>query len=256
MLESKNAIIYGAGGGIGGGVARTFAREGARVFLVGRTPEKLQAVADEIGDAAQVAVLDALDEKAVDEHARTVADEAGSVDVSFNLISRGDVQQIPLVDMSAQDFERPVHAGLMSTYNTARSAARLMAEQGSGVILGLTSGSARGAMPGMGGTGPADAATEAFLRYLAAEMGPRGVRVLNIYTAGVIETLGREKLEAVAGEGMDPAEIERMISGMAMLRQAPHLAQITETAAFLASDRASGMTASVVNVSCGLVATL
>jgi NAD(P)-dependent dehydrogenase (short-subunit alcohol dehydrogenase family) len=256
MLENKNAIIYGAGGGIGSGVARVFAREGARVFLVGRTREKLQAVADEIGDAAQIAVLDALDERAVDEHARTVAEEAGSVDVSFNLTTRGDVQQIALVDISAEDFERPVHAGLMSTFNTARAAARLMARQGSGVILGLTSGSARGAMPGMGGTGPADAATEAFLRYLAAEMGPQGVRVLNIYTAGVVETLSRPKLEEVSGDFWDPAEVERMIAGMAMLRQAPRLEQITETAAFLASDRASGMTASVVNVSCGLVPTL
>src|SRR5690242_21954712 len=99
ILEGKTAIIYGGGGGIGGGVARTFAREGARVFLAGRTREKLDAVAKEItsaGGSAAVAVLDALDERAVDDHVRDVIATAGSVDVSFNLISRGDAQGTPL----------------------------------------------------------------------------------------------------------------------------------------------------------------
>jgi NADP-dependent 3-hydroxy acid dehydrogenase YdfG len=117
LLEKKNAIIYGAGGGIGGGVARTFAREGARVFLVGRTKQPLEAVAAEIkaeGGAADVAVIDALDEQAVEEHVRAVVSKAGSVDVSFNLITRGDVQQIPLVDMTTADLMRAVTNGLTS----------------------------------------------------------------------------------------------------------------------------------------------
>src|ERR1700716_1748547 len=98
LLANKVAIVYGAGGGIGGGVARTFALEGARVFLVGRTREPLDKVAADIksaGGKAEVDVVDALDEKAVDKHVRKTAATAGSVDVSFNLISRGDVQQIP-----------------------------------------------------------------------------------------------------------------------------------------------------------------
>src|SRR5262245_18870869 len=102
LLKNKNAIIYGAGGAIGVGVARTFAREGARVFLVGRTREKLEAVAAEItsaGGSAEVALVDALDEQAVDAHSRAVATQAGSIDVSINLISRGDVQGTPLLDM-------------------------------------------------------------------------------------------------------------------------------------------------------------
>src|SRR5439155_19033137 len=85
LLEKKNAIIYGGGGAIGGAVARTFAREGARVFLAGRTQASLDGVAKEIADAggtAEVAVLDALDERAVDEHARAVAAQAGSVDIA------------------------------------------------------------------------------------------------------------------------------------------------------------------------------
>src|SRR6476659_5208093 len=132
LLENKNAIIYGAGGGIGAGVARTFAREGATVFLVGRTREKLDAVAADItaaGGSAEVAVVDALDEQAVDAHVRAVAEQAGSIDVSLNLISRGDVQGTPLLDMRVDDFLCPITMGVRSNYITARSAARHMVQQ-------------------------------------------------------------------------------------------------------------------------------
>src|SRR5438552_10671337 len=138
LLENKNAIIYGAGGQIGSGVARTFAREGATVFLVGRTREKLDAVAKDItsaGGSAEVAVVDALDEQAVDAHARAVAAQAGSIDVSFNLISRGDVQGTPLLDMTIDDFLYPITTGVRSNYITARATARHMVQQRSGVIL-------------------------------------------------------------------------------------------------------------------------
>ncbi len=256
LLENKNAIVYGAGGGIGGGVARTFAREGARVFLVGRTRQSLEAVAADIradGGAAEVAVLDALDEPAVDQHVGRVA-TAGTVDISFNLITRGDVQQIPLVEMTTADLMRAVTTGLTSNFITARAAARHMIKQGSGAILHLNSGSSRGTMPMMGSTGPADAATETFMRYLATEIGPFGVRVVGLYTAGVADTLTREKLAKVAGGGgMDPADVERAIAGMAMLRRAPRLAQVADAAAFLASDRAAGITGTTVNVTCGLL---
>jgi NAD(P)-dependent dehydrogenase (short-subunit alcohol dehydrogenase family) len=257
LLDGKNAIIYGGGGSIGGGVARTFAREGARVFLAGRTRDKLDAVAADItasGGLADVAVLDALDEQAVDSHVGGVVSRAGSVDVSFNLINRGDVQGIPLVEMKTDDLLRAVVNGLQSNHLTARAAARRMIEQGSGVILHLNSASGAGAMPGMGSTGPADAATEAFMRYLAAEVGPHGVRVCGIWTAGVAETLTKEKLSAVGGEGVpDPQTVVEMIAGMAALRRAPRLADVAEVAAFLASDRAAGITGTMANVTSGLV---
>jgi NAD(P)-dependent dehydrogenase (short-subunit alcohol dehydrogenase family) len=257
LLEGKNAVIYGAGGGIGGGVARTFAREGAKVFLAGRTGESLEAVAADIaavGGSAEVAVLDALDERAVEEHAQAVVSQVGSIDVSFNLIRRGDVQGTPLVEMVADDLLCAVVNGLHSNFLTARAAGRRMIEQGFGVILHLNSASGAGAMPGMGSTGPADAATEAFMRYLAAEVGPHGVRVCGIWTAGIAETLSKEKLTEVGGKNApEPRTAEEMIAGMAALRRAPRLADVAEVAAFLASDRAAGMTGTMANVTCGLV---
>jgi NAD(P)-dependent dehydrogenase (short-subunit alcohol dehydrogenase family) len=255
-LRNKNVIIYGAGGSLGGAIARTFAREGARVFLTGRTREPLDAVAADIGAAGgrgEADVVDALDEAAVGAHVASVVERAGTLDVSFNLITRGDVQGIPLVEMTAADLTRPVTNGLLSTFLTARAAARQMAEQGSGVILSLTSGSSRGTQPGMGGTGPADAAVEAFLRYLAAETGASGVRVIGIHTAAVTGTLTKEKLAAVSEHAPDPAQVEQMVAQASVLRRAPQLADVTETAAFLASDRAAGMTGTIVNVTSGLV---
>ena len=204
LLENKTAIVYGAGGGIGGGVARAFAQEGALVFLAGRTRSSLEAVASDIraaGGTAEVAVVDALDERAVEEHVGDVVAKAGHVDISFNLISRGDVQQIPLVDMAAADLLRAVTNGLASNFMTARAAARHMIKQGSGVILHLNSGSAKGTMPLMGSTGPADATTETFMRYLAAEVGPGEE---SFYTSGdplevahVITALTGQAVESV-----------------------------------------------------------
>lgn len=249
LLENKSAIIYGAGGSIGAGVARTFAREGARVFLVGRTREKLEAVAKEVmvsGGSAEVAVVDALDEQAVDAHAQAVAAQAGGIDISINLISRGDVQGTRLLDMSADDFLRPIELGARSNYITARAAARQMVKQGSGVILMITSGSGEAWTPPevwpMGGTGPADAATESFMRYLAAEVGPRGVRVACLWTAGVV--LENDPLNAA----------KDMLVSMSMLRKRPTIQEFADTAAFIASDRGSGITASVINVNSGISA--
>jgi NAD(P)-dependent dehydrogenase (short-subunit alcohol dehydrogenase family) len=255
-LEGRSAIVYGGGGGIGGAVAGTFAREGARVFLAGRTREPLEVVAKDIaaaGGTAHVAVVDALDEAAVDAHVAEVVAGGGSVDVSCNLITRGDVQGTPLVDMTVDDLLRAPVTGLRGNFVTARAAARRMMAQGSGVILHLNSASGAAAQPGMGSTGPADAAVEAFMRHLAAEVGPSGVRVCGIWTAGVEETLAVDTMAAVNPDAPDPQAVIAALSGLAALRRVPRLADVAETAAFLASDRAAGITGSMVNVTAGLV---
>jgi hypothetical protein len=98
LLETKNAIVYGAAGSMGSAVVRAFAREGATVFLAGRTLAKLDKVADEIrraGGAAETAHVDAMDPAAVEAHVAGVAKTAGSVDISFNAISYSVVQNIP-----------------------------------------------------------------------------------------------------------------------------------------------------------------
>ncbi len=250
LLEGKNAVIYGGGGRIGRGVASTFAREGATVFLAGRTLASLQSVAQDINgeqeQRAYVAQVDALDERQVHDHLKAVAAQVGGIDISINLTSRGDVQGTRLLDMNVEDFLQPTQAGLRSNYVTARAAARHMVERGRGVILTITSGSGEAWTPPevwpMGGTGPADAATESFIRYLAAEVGPRGVRVNCLWTAGVVHE-------------NDPLnEAKDMLVQMSMLRKRPTLQEFADTAAFVASDRGSGITASIINVNSGISA--
>ena len=139
MLENKSAVIYGGGGAVGGAIARAFAREGARVYVVGRTLASLDAVARDIraaGGTIETAVVDAPSTQAdVDGHLDTVIADAGRIDISYNVISRGDVQGTPLIDMSIEDFEAPITNGLRTQFITARAAARRMITQGSGVIL-------------------------------------------------------------------------------------------------------------------------
>ncbi len=152
MLDHKVAIIYGAGGSVGGAVARALAREGARVFLAGRTATTLDPVAGEIraqGGSVDTAVVNALDEQAVDDYVNAVAEQAGSIDISFNLIAYGDVQA-PLMEISVDDFSAPITNAVRTQFLTTRAAARQMMGQGSGVIL-LFGDRARRQWPGWGG---------------------------------------------------------------------------------------------------------
>lgn len=256
LLENKTAILYGSGG-LGRAVARTFAAEGARVFLAARNPQTLAAAADEIraaGGQVDATALDALDEQAVLEHAARVAREAGSIDISINLVSRGDVQGQALLDLSVEDFVQPVATGTRTQFITSRAAARQMVQQaGGGVVLYLTSASSGTQGPGMGGTGATDAALESYMRALAHECGPRGVRVHGIWTAGVTDVMQQEDLAEVDPNAPTVAQLDEMIAGMSLLKRAPKSQEVANVAAFLGSDSASGMTTGIANVTCGLV---
>ncbi|QXV56977.1 SDR family NAD(P)-dependent oxidoreductase [Amycolatopsis sp. TNS106] len=253
-LKNRNAVIYGAGGSIGGGVAKEFAARGARVFLTGHHEPALTKLADEIeesGGLAEVAVVDGLDETAVDTHAASVVAKAGSIDISLNLVPRGDIQGIPLVEMSVEDYVRPITTGITTNFITARAAARHMIAQGSGVILALDSGSAQGS-PMMGATGSIDAALDTYIRNLAVEIGPHGVRALGIWVAGIPETFTPEKLSAVNNQlPASPEMVENVLNGLKearMTKRSPRLAEVARTLAFLASDDAMGITGTFVNV--------
>jgi NAD(P)-dependent dehydrogenase (short-subunit alcohol dehydrogenase family) len=245
LLPEKTAIIYGGGGSIGAAVARRFAHESARVYLAGRHQASLDRVADGIrsaGGAAETAQLDALDPDAVDRHADAVAAEAGSIDISFNLITHGDVQGTPMAAMDVDDYARPVETAVRTTFITARAAARHMIRQGNGVILffGGEGDPPRGA--NLGGLQTAFHAVEAMRRQLGTELGPQGVRTVTLRTGGVPETIGDEQLRARIAPG---------VQGATLLGRAATLDDVARVAAFVASDEARTMTAATVNVSAG-----
>ncbi len=261
LLEDKNAVVYGAGGAVGGAVARAFAREGANVFLAGRSREDLDEVAGAItatGGMAEAAQVDALDERAVEEHADTVVRAAGRIDVSFNAvgIAQRNVQGRPLVDLSPENFEFPIRAYTVTQFLTARAAARRMIEHRSGVILTITATPARVASPFVGGMAAAWAAMEAHSRTLAAELGPRGIRVITLRSRGMPETATIQKVLGIhaRGTGMEREQIRSLWEEQTLLGRLPTLAEVADTAAFVASDRAGAMTASVVNLTSGTVA--
>jgi NAD(P)-dependent dehydrogenase (short-subunit alcohol dehydrogenase family) len=257
LLEDKTAVIYAAGGAIGSAVARAFGREGARLFLTGRDLDKVDPVAEEIvaaGGIAETAQVDALDERAVEEHLGTVVERAGAVDVSFNAIGPGPApERKALTELAADAFVRPVAFYTSSNFITATAAARHMSDRGSGVIVTLTA--VPGRMPArlIGGAAPAWAAVEAFSRSLALEVGPAGVRVVCLRSHAIPETPLIKANNATAGPaaGLTPAQFQAALEQSTLLKRLPTLAEVADTAAFVVSDRAGAMTAAVVNLSAG-----
>jgi NAD(P)-dependent dehydrogenase (short-subunit alcohol dehydrogenase family) len=259
LLENKTAVIYGAGGAIGGAVARAFAREGARLFLTSRDAAKADAVAEEIvaaGGVAEAAHVDALAEHAVEEHLTAVVDRAGRVDISFNAIGPGPAaHRMPLAEMAADAFARPIAFYTSSNFITATAAVRRMSAQGAGVILTLTAVPGRSPANRVGGSAPAWAAVEAFSRSLALEVGPAGVRVVCLRPHAIPETPLIAENFATAGPaaGVSPAEFQAILEQGTLLKRLPTLAEVADTAAFIASERAGAMTATVVNLSAGSI---
>jgi len=260
LLKNKVAVIYGAGGAVGGAVARAFAREGAAVFLTGRTSEPVKAVAEDIGRGGgrvETAVIDALDEAAVDTHIGRVLGAAGRVDISFNAlgIPQQGIQGIPLSHLAAASFMLPLTRYMTSHFMTARAALRPMVEQGAGVILMHTPSPARLGTPLVGGMGPAWAAMEGFSRAISAEFGARGVRSVVLRTTGMPETATIDVVYGLHAKalGMTTEQFHALIEGKTHGRRSTTLSELADFAAFVASDRARIMTGTVANLTGGLI---
>ena len=255
LLENKTAVIYGAGGPIGSAVARAFAREGAKVFLAGRTLPKLDKVAQEIFDTAGVAEMaqvDAFDEQSVEKHADAVVAKAGGIDVSFNAIGiHGTIQGTPLIEQSQDDISLPVKDRVATNFLTARTAARHMVDKGAGVILMFTATPARMAFPLTGSFGVEGAAIEGLCRSLASELGPLGVRVICLRSAGSPESF-RERPSSAAPGAMRE-RLTALIAEGTLLKRPPSLAEVGNMAVLMASDYASPMTGTVANMTCGAI---
>ena len=238
LLKDKNAVVYGGGGSIGGAVARAFAREGAQVFLAGRTQTKLEAVADEIraaGGTAHTALLDALDAAQVDAHAETV----GRIDISFNAIGHNDIQGTPMAEMDVDDYLSPILTGARTNFLTWKAAAKhgaqvILVFGGSGPPMGDYS---------IGGLQAGLETLESMRRQFSAENGKRGIRVVTLRTGGIGDSIPPDF------DGRDA--LVKSLEDMTMLGTLATLEDVGNVAAFVASDRARTMTAATVNVSCG-----
>ena len=261
MLKNKTAIIYGAGGAVGSKIAQAFAREGAKVFLTGRNKEKVDQIVEHInaaGGFAEGAAVDALDEQMVNKHLQTVLSKVGDIDISFNAVGLRNttLQGVPLVDLDVSQFMAPILSHVQSNFITARLIGRYMITRGSGVLMNVTSSPSRVAIPHMGGVAIAMAAEEALIRNLSAELGPHGVRVIGLRPHGMVDS---ETIQEVYGlhakaNNITREQFQKMIEGRTHLKRLPTLQEMAEVAAFMASDRASAMTGTIVNMSMGVIA--
>jgi NAD(P)-dependent dehydrogenase (short-subunit alcohol dehydrogenase family) len=258
MLKDKVAVIYGAGGAIGSAVARAFAREGAKVFLTGHQLAPVEAVAKEVvsaGGSAEAAQVDALDEKAVDKHLQSVIDQMGRVGISFNAVGipNATILGVPLIELDIEQFSLPITSYTRSYFLTARLAARRMVANGSGVIMTVTAIISRTGIPLVGGGGPANAAVEALTRELSAELAPQGIRVVGLRPQGMPETRTiKDAFEPRAkASGMTWEQWQELLASRTHPRRLMTLEEMANTAVFMASDKASGMTGTTVNLTMG-----
>jgi NAD(P)-dependent dehydrogenase (short-subunit alcohol dehydrogenase family) len=257
MLKDKVAVIYGAGGAIGSAVARAFASEGAKLFLTGRRRAVVEPVAKDIvaaGGSAEAAEVDALDEQAVDEHLQFVIDSAGRVDISFNAIGLPNPKtRVPLVELDVEQFSLPIATYTRSYFLTARLAARRMVADKSGVIMTVTATPSRTGVPFIGGGAPAMSAVESLTRGLSAELAPLGIRVVGLRPQGMPETPRiKESFEVYAkASGMTWEQFHDVSASRTHPRRLSTLTELANMAVFLASDQASGLTGTTVNLSMG-----
>ena len=256
MLKDKVAVIYGAGGAIGGAVARAFAREGASLFLTGHHRTPVEAVAKDIvasGGSAHAAEVDALDEQAIDRHLQTVIDKARRVDISFNAIGprNGKIVGLPLVELDVEQFSLPIATYTRSYFLTARLAARRMIANHSGVIMTVTALPSRMGTRLNGGYGSAQAAKEALTRDLSAELAPQGIRVVGLRPHGMPETRTMQEIFEFKPSGMTWEQFQGYLASTTHTRRVMTLEEMANMAAFMASDKASGMTGTTVNLTMG-----
>ncbi len=243
LLEDKVAVVYGAGS-IGGAVARAFGAEGARVFVGDRTGAKAEALAAEVeaaGGSARGRVVDAMDEGSVRGFVDAVVGQAGRIDVSFDLISVGDVQGTPLAEMGWEDFMRPIETAVRSNFLTVKAAVPHMPRGGAVLFFGGSGDPVPNYS--IGGFQIALHAVEAMRRQYASELGAAGIRFVTLRTGGVPETIP---------DGMAGGEaIAKSLHEATLTGRAATLEDVGAVAAFVASDRARTMTAATVNVSAG-----
>ncbi len=182
-------------------------------------------------------------------------DKAGRVDISFNAVGipNPKILGVPLVELDVEQFSLPITTYTRSYFLTARLAARRMVANRSGVIMTVTATPSRTGVPFMGGGGPAMSAVESLTRGLSAELAPQGIRVVGLRPQGMPETPRIKESFGVYAKaaGMTWEQFHELGASRTHTRRLSTLAELANMAVFMASDKASGMTGTIVNLSMG-----
>jgi NAD(P)-dependent dehydrogenase (short-subunit alcohol dehydrogenase family) len=259
ILKGKRAVVFGAGGSIGAAVAREFVTEGAEVFLSGRTRSHVEDVAKEVASAAgcpHVAELDALDDSAVNEYVKGIADQVGTIDIVLDATGPQAMQygngKLAL-ELSVDEFMLPVTTVLKSHFITARAAARQMVAQHSGVIIFVTGSPARGHIPGATAIGAAFGAIECLTENLAIELGPFGVRVVCVRTLANVDSRSIQQTTEFLTTRLHITQEQatEQIANSNFLKRVATVCDTARAAVLAASDNAGMMTGTVLNATAG-----
>lgn len=243
-LERKIAIVTGAGSGIGAATALRFAREGARVLLLGRRIEPLERVSAEIartGGAAELRSVDVTDERAFEAAIDDTVRRHGRLDVLVN--NAYGMVAGTLERATTADWHATFRATLDSAFFGVRAALPRMSAQGGGAIVNVSSTAGHAGFPGIGAYASAKAALESLTRTAAVEAAQHGVRV-NTLAPGVIAT------ENTIAAFTDPRARAAMEARIPLARFGA-VDEIASGILFLASDDASFITGTCLIVDGG-----
>lgn len=191
ILEGKVALITGGGSGIGAGIAKTLARQGARVVLVGRTQEKLEATAAEIDGPSLCVALDVRDYDALAGAVDKTTTELGQLDILVNSAAGNFLA--PAAGLSANGFRAVIDIDLVGTFNACRASFQALSRT-RGAVLSVTATQAFIPTPLQCHAGAAKAGIEKLTRDLALEWGSVGVRVNAIAPGPIAGTEGMRRL--------------------------------------------------------------
>jgi len=254
LLKDQVALITGSGRGIGRAIAELFAREGASVFLTARTQSELASAASEIRSFGQVAFL-AADLTKESDCARIVAsarEQFGRVDILVNNAGHyGPV--VPVEDYPVADFDAVISVHLRAAFLLSKLVLREMYARGSGVILHISSLSAKSAFAWGSAYAAAKAGMLGLTRVTAAEAARKGVRVNALCPGPVTETkMSRELGETLAKKmGVTPKEqLEGFLNSLLQGR-AQTAEEVARAALFLCSLQSSAITGQSINVDGG-----
>lgn len=259
ILKGKLAVVFGAGGSIGSAVAREFAREGAEVFLAGRTKSSVEAVAKEIaanGGRVNAATIDTSDDAAVNQYIDGIVKQAGRIDIILDAagpLAKEYGNGKLAVDLPIEEFMVPLETMLRSRFITARAAARHMVKQRSGVIIFVTGSPARPHVPGATAIGAAFGAIENLTANLAFEVSPFGVRVVCVRTLANVDSRSIQDTTAfIAGQlNITQDQAIANVAQSSFLKLPATVRDTANAAVLIASDRGRMLTGTVVNATAG-----
>jgi len=256
LLENKIALVTGSGRGIGRAIASLFAKEGAAVFLTARTEQELAGVAKEIsesGGRAEYAMANLTQEAACAHVVAAAREKFGRIDILVNNAGHyGPV--LPVEEYPLGEFDRVIAVHLRAAFLLSKLVLPEMYSRGSGVILNVSSISAKAAYSWGSAYAAAKAGMLGLTRVTAAEAARKGVRVNAICPGPVTETQMSKELGADLSKRLGVSEEDQLAGFLNSLLQgrAQTSGEIARAALFLCSDQSSAMTGQSINVDGGV----